>query len=376
VQHPTAPPRDGLTVAQVETLLTDPGIVVDFGAELLDADLNVVEDISDDLEHAEVERRMLDTIHGTCRMRLARELEWGTALVQLYMTVTSRGVEARFNCGVYCPVTPERPKGSTPTVFDVEGMDRLHLLDREVGDTYEVAAGTGYVAAMRQAVTDAGLSGELFDGTADASVLPSTRVWPLVSDEEPTTWLRVVNDLAAAINYRAVWADENGRYRSDPYVLPEDRAVEWTFDATDSRNIVGEDQVVVEDLWRAPNRWVFVQSNRPDNDPPTDGDGIYVRNNVSVGPSSQDERGGLVWARRFEYEAASHDELVALGDRRVALDLRRVVTVSARTGPFPLAGHADVYRWRDSEDDFVVQAVGWRYDLAGSDVEFELEVVS
>lgn len=375
MQQLTAAPREALSSAQVLALLSGPDLTVQAGLERLSSSLVVLEDLSDHLADGQVERVMEGTIPGTCRLLLSTELAWGTVLVKPYMILSSAGVSARFNCGVYALTTPRRVVGSTPELFEVAGFDRVYLLDRPVGDSYSVAAGTGVLAAVRTVFAAAGLSGLQLDGSAEASTLPAAMSWPLLGQGGATTWLRIVNDLLNTVNYRGIYTDENGVYRSEPYATPAQRAVEYEFDADDEWTIVGEQRTLVEDQWRTPNKWVFVQRNAPAA--PVEGAGIYTVTNQADGPTSIAAR-GLVWAAVHEYDAADHASLVGLGDRRVAADRRETGVLEVTTSVFPLAGHVDVFTYQDAElgGPRKVQARRWRYSLRGGDVEWLWETVS
>jgi hypothetical protein len=377
--------RDGLTTEQVTALLLSDNLSVTAGCELLTPTLTVREDISADLEGGRIERAVFATIHGTCTLNLARALSWGIDHVRPYMTLSDGSVTARFNCGVYVLTTPERVVGSSPETYSVQGYDRVMLLQRQVGAAYTVTAGTTYRTAILNTFTAAGLTGVLIEGSAADSTLPTARTWPLVANNEadpdqtttPATWLRVINDLLRAINFRGVWADENGLFRCEPYRDPDSRPVEFTFDADSVKTIVGEQRTLIEDMWATPNRWVFRQTNRAVGAPvATEGDGIYTVVNQTDGPTSINAR-GLTWTSVVDYEAASQAALVGLGNRRVKADRRLTSQLKVTVGPFPCAGHADVYAYRDSAvGNRTVQAVRWSYDLSGSDVQMEWEAVS
>lgn len=382
MQPLTAAPRAQLSAAQVTSLLQSPAIEISAGLELLDAELKFVADISDDLAGGSIRRNCHSKIHGTARLSIKRALTWGVDLVRPYMVLTDGTVEARWNVGTFVMTTPERAIGETPETYEVQGYDRLMLLDRQVGDTYEVAAGTTYRQALLDIFTAAGVTGSQIDGSAADDVLPVAMVWPLVGADRaqstaPATWLRIINDVLSAINFRAVWADENGIFRCQAYQDPATRAVEFTFDADSSLTIVGEERRVIEDVWATPNRWVFRATNRDPADPvPTEGDGLYTVNNVSDGPTSQDSR-GLVWTAVIDYEAASQAALVALGDRRVAADRRVTTRFSVTTGPFPGAGHWDIFEFTDEAAGGTrkVQSISWSMPLDGGDVSHEWEAV-
>lgn len=383
MQRLTAAPRDGLTEQQVFGLLHADALQVSAGCELLASDLTVVADISDDLVDGSIERNMNATIHATCKLDLTRAAVWGSQLARPYMLLTDvlRGVTARFNTGAYVLVTPEDVVGSEPRTYSVQGYDRVYLLDRPVGDSYTVPAGTEYLAAVRTAFTAAGLTGVLLDGTATGKTLPIAMSWPLVNIETGTdgkkdqssvsTWLRVINDLLAAIGYRGVWADENGVYRSEPYQQPSVRGVEWTLDADSRATLVGADRTRIADQWKRNNRWVFIQRNLAGDPPPApvEGAGIYT----VTEPTS-----GLVWTRVEEMDAADQAALIVQGDAIVAADRRRTETLKVTTAPLPIAGHYDVLTYADVALGGArkVQAIRWSLPLGGGDMTWDLEVVA
>jgi len=385
VQTLTAAPRAAYTTAQISALLEAGSVTVDFGADLLNLNLGFVDDLSPDLVGGSVGRNCYGTIHGFVTLQLSRLLTWGVDLVQPYMVLSSGSTVARWNLGVYVLTTPQRTVGETPETYDVQGYDRLMLLDRQVGADYTVPAGVSYRTAILNVFAAAGLSGVLIDGSAADSTLPVARSWLLVGDSTnpdqtstPVTWLRIVNDLLNAINFRSVWADQDGQFRCGAYQDPVSRAPEWVFDSDSQLTIVGEDRTLTEDVWATPNRWVFTQTNRAQGAPtPTEGDGIYAVVNQSDGPTSITAR-GLTWTSVVEYEAASHAALVSLGNRRVGSDRRVTTTFKVSTGPFPGAGHFDVFTFSDAAAGGTrkVQATSWRMPLDGGNVEWEWEAVT
>lgn len=376
MQQLTAAPRDSLTATQVTDLLLSDALTVSAGAERLDSNLVVQEDISDDLLGGMVERVMNATVHGTVKLDISRVLAWGTDLIRPYMTLTSGTTTARFNLGVFSLTTPERPVGLTPETYSCAGYDRLYLLNRPVGDTYTVTAGTDYLTAVQNVVAAAGLSGVYLDTTASGKTLPSDMVWPLKplqGTAGSTSWLNVINDLLAAISYRGMWADENGYFRSEPYVNPAARAPEFTF-TTDSTTIVGIDRTFTQDIWNVPNRWVFVQQNL--TAAPAEGAGQYTVNNVSTGLTSQNSR-GYVWTKVIELAAADQASLQAQGDIIAAADQQVAAELKVTTGPFPVAGHWDVLTLSDPALSVTkVVCTQWQLDLSGADMNVIWRVVA
>lgn len=366
-------------------LLAHPALEVSAGAELLTAKLELVTDISDDLAGGVVKRSMHQQVHGTCELRLSRQLAWGVDLVRPYMVLAGPAGRERYDLGVYALTTPTDTTAETPRTYQVQGYDRVYLLDRKVGRSYSVAAGVTYRQALLDTFTAAGLTGVLVEGSAADSTLPVAREWPLVpavpgdpdATDTPVTWLRVINDLLRAINYRGVWADPSGTFRCSSYQPPANRGSEFTWDADVPVTPLGEERTVHQDVWQVPNRWVFLWQNKPAGQPAADpNNGDYAVDNLNDGPTSQQQR-GLVWTEVYAYEAASLATLRSLGDRRVALDRQRVTRLDVSTVPFPAAGHYDVFTYRDvaTGGERKVQAVEWTLPLDSTDMTWTWEVV-
>lgn len=404
MQSLTAPPRQNLTRDQVLALLTSPSAVWDAGAEVLGYDLSVRSDISPAVAAATVKRAMSADVHGTCTFTTRQELSWGDTLVRLFTTVqdtpTNPSLKARFNAGVFAMVTPQRKLGTSPALWDVTGYDRLYLLKRQVGDTYTVPADAYYLDAIRAAITASGLSAAtaLLDSSAAAKKLPAAMTWPLLksagevsygatgdaggadsteittsAESGPTTWLRVINDLLAAIGYRGLWCDESGYFRSEPYVRPANRASEWTLRIGGIAKEVHAaiEAQVTRDEWGLPNRWIFVL--RQSLNTPTEGFGQYTVTDAD----GVAKRGGLVWPVQVDLDAADQASLVTQGDARVAADKRVATTIVRETRPFPAVGHADVMTLVDPElgGTFTVQTAEWTQDLFGGNTSHTWQVV-
>lgn len=388
MQTLNADPRDAFTVAQIEALLLSENIEVDTGLELLDLDLTLIEDISQHLaDGGSIKYDLNNRIHRTCSLELTTAISWGTQLVRPYLVLSGAGIsDVRFNLGVFMLTTPVREIGRVPTTYAVQGFDRVMLLDREVGADYSVLSGTTYRQALLDAFSAAGLSGVYIEGSAADNTLPATKSWPLVANDEsdpdqtdtPATWLRVVNDLLQAINFRGVWCDADGTYQCVAYQDPSSRAPEFVFDADDEHTtIVGDDREQHEDIWQTPNKWVFRWKNGGTG---IEGDGIYTvdLNNVDASnPLAQINR-GLYWTKVVDYDAASQAKLEELGDRYVDADLRHTSVMKVGTGTFPPAGHADVYTYADTRVGIAqkVQAVQWELSLDGSMMTWEWEKIS
>lgn len=371
MQALTASPRDGYTEAEVRDILTGPQMVVSAGLELLDESNDVVEDLSDVFVEGSVARDNYAEVHGSVNLKIQRELEWGKARVRPYMTVGDNdGNEARFNLGVYCLTTPNTVLGEVPTTYEVTGYDLLYLLLNGPGDTYEVAAGTTYIAAVQAAVTASGVGAPVnLDGSDQNKALPEAMVWALPAG---ASYLRIINDLLDAIGYVELYADHDGVLRSEPFVARSAQTPEWTLDTSDANtNIVGEERTYTVDVWSAPNWWRFVRNNMTAK--PVEGAGIYTVENLSDGRSSQQSLGRIV-RKPVEYmDAADQAALVAQGDRIVDEDRQVEREVRLRVDPLPCMWHRDVFYLADAgQAPRTYIAASWKLQLSHEQADLVL----
>ena len=363
------------TAAQIIGLLTGPGLQVEAGLELVDANNTVLADISDQLQSGTISRQNYATIHGTASLSITDALVWGRDRVRPYMVLSNSSISARWNLGVYVLATPDSVVGETPQTWKVAGSDLLYLLAGPVGDSYSVAAGTAVLDAVTTAITTAVPGARiLLDGTAYGKTLPTAMVWPLTSSTI-STWLDVVNGLLATVSYRGVWCDWDGNYTSQPYQNPSVRAPEFTFSADDGYlSIVGESRTITNDLWQAPNWWRFIAQNWAGT--VSEGAGQYTVQNLSSGPSSQSAVGRTV--RKVVYvNTADQASLQSQGDQTVSTDQRVTEMITVQLSPAPMQWHFDISEYVDTAAGGSSKVVthSWGLDLTGADGQTVFEVV-
>jgi hypothetical protein len=370
-----AAPRDMYSAATIAALLVADRITYSAGLEILDVDNNVTSDISDDLLSGEISRINSALIPGTCKLVVTRELLWGKDRVRPYMTLSDGTTTARFNLGVFVLTTPDSVQGEDPVSYDVFGYELLYLLQSSVADTYVITAGTTYLSAVSDLVAAADIGGTVqLDGTLSSSTLLLDMVWAL-DPTSSTSWLDIINSLLASINYQKLWADENGVFRSAPYIAPIDRAVEWTFDTSnDSTNIVGPNRKLTSDVWGASNWWRFVRKGMTTK--PVEGDGIYTVENVSTGRTSQTAMGRIIRAKVQFLDASNQTSLVAQGDRIVSTNQAVSRTFQISVDPLPIAGHFDIVQLSDAGASDKCKVTNWVLPLDGSQGTWTLEATS
>ena len=363
-----------LTAAELVGLLESEHLIVDAGLELLDSDNVLIEDITDDFvaDGSSVQRGMYRTVHGTARLRVSRDIQWGSQRLRPYLLLSDDDVTFyRWTLGTFLPTVPERRVADSPVVFDVECMDLLDVLNTPSAG-YSLAAGGNIIDAVEALIAAAGES-HTIDQTAASTVTASEKVYPIGDN---WTTLGIVNDLLASIGYLGVYVDKFGTFRSQPYRSPADRPTVWTYNADSTSTTVAEDRTSLADYYQAANTIVAINDD-PELDVPVDGDGIYTVVNQSDGPTSIDARGGRVIRRIVTGEYANQAALVTAATEALDAEKRVANFVELSVSPTPVHGHFDVVKLIDSSiptsDRFLV--TDWELPLDGGDMRLSLRGV-
>lgn len=340
-------PRLSLSNAAVLALIRDtPSLIVSAGCELLDRTLTVMADITGLLAAGTVSRDSYADLHGSASLAIESTLDWGSAIVRPYMVLAAGTVQARFNLGAYYTSVPKTVLGEAPLVHDVECIDILDGLNSPVGETFAVAAGAGYLAAVESILITQGFTQYQIDQTSASTVLPTARTWLL---DDQTTWLTIVNDLLGSIGYRGIWSDWDGLLRVEQYISPTARSPEWSYDTGSMTSMLTPGRSVERDFYRAPNRWVFYRSNNVDATAPVEGNGMYTVVNQTDGPTSVEGRGGRVISSVKGLDVADQPSLVKAGQRIVDGDMTVKAKLTVGVAPNPLHWHFDVVALNDPD---------------------------
>lgn len=375
MQKATDPPRSTFTQAQIEGLIRDSdALVVGNGCELIDQNLTVMDNISADFDGGSVSRASYATLHGSASLAIARQLDWGRAIVRPYLTLSDGLITARWNMGAYYTSTPIRSTRNIPVVYAVKGYDILHGLNTPVGESYVVSAGDAPLTTVGSILFERGFTNVLIDQTAAGSVLPAPRVWPI---DATTTWLNIVNDLLAAIGYQGLWSDWDGRLRAQAYISPRDRLAEWRYDDGPLTSMMDPDRTYERDFFDAPNRWVFIRSNNVDGAAPVEGAGIYSYINEFRGDTSVQARDGRVITKVVFAEAADQLSLVRQAQSVIDADTNVKTVVKLSTSPNPMHWHFDRLTVADSAMGTVIEALStqWTLPLDGGNQSHEWTVI-
>jgi len=369
-----------LTPAQQVALVEGRQVFYDAGCDVLDSDDVFITSLNDEESSdfiaagSSVDRGIYRTLHGSARLRISRELLWGSQRLRPYHLISADGVTFyRRNLGVFLPSTPEKALGETPAVFEVECFDKLDVLNQPHGASYSLAAGELVIAAMEALITAAGESKFIINQTSAAVTAPADKLFPL-SDESTT--LEIVNALAASIGYRALFADREGFYRSRPYVSPENLPRVWTYNANGDRSTVSEQRTSVADYYGAANKIIGYNDDISNDVPTIANGGIVELSNVADGPTSIAARGRTI-PRILRGTYASTEALTTAVQAALDVEKRVANFVELKVAPSAVHGHFDAVRYMDSEipvdGSFVVTA--WSLPLDGSDMSLSLRGV-
>lgn len=371
MQPYVTPERSHLTAEQVVNLVQDaPSLVISAGLEVIDLNLNMIEDISDDLAGGQVSRNSYADLHSTCELSITRTLDWGADIVRPYYVMTDGTLTARFNLGAYHINTPAWSASEVPPTYEVIGYDMLLRLQQPVGDAYSISAGANYLEEIEQIITGRGYTKYVIDQARAGTVAPSSRAWAF---DETITWLTILNDLLGAIGYAGVWSDWDGRLRCEPYVNPVERSPEWYYSDDPATTMLSTDREYHTDFFEAPNRWVYYRSNAAEEEAPVEGNGIYTYQNDTVGDTSVAARRGLVITRVVGVDVADQAALIARANQGIQADMEVPTLINVRTSPNPLHWHFDRIVVQDSHAMPIgdVQATQWTLPLAPSTEDME-----
>jgi hypothetical protein len=364
----------------------------DIGMEILDSSNNPVLDVSGYLVQdpsSKIARQMSDEVQGTVSFLTEYNHNWGLDRVRPYCLLANPAKvpngPVRFDLGIFLVTTNGQPLGDGTPIFPVTGYDLNYLLTNVIGDTYSIGAGTLYFSAIALTLGEAfGLNYFQLnlDSTKATAVLPNDMVWPMAQDSNGTRWIDVINDLLKAINYRPVWVDQTGAFRSEPDIDAAIRPVEFIFGAGNTpavqfldpnwqyHGIVSDDnRSITRDTWNVPNRWRFIQNDLTFE--PIEGSGQFTWNNVDGGPTSQNAIGRVIQGPAQYVSASSQADLVAQATKVIQNDIYVTETVKFSSSVLPIAGHYDILQYMDPtlpgltlQRKLVVQS--WQFPLFSS----------
>ena len=324
------------TTDQPQVIRADGGVrTIDFRYDLLNADNEAIGDITDLVRDCTIDYNSLADIQRTARIRItdSSDIDYAIDRIKPWVILESDGVSIELPMGVFLLPTPEIATDDQGTATrDIEAYDQMLVLRQDmIASRYAVTAGTNYAAAVTTILADT-------DGVTSWNIAPTDKALPTGKEWPPgTAKVDIINELLTAINYGALFFDEDGTAVAQPYVSPATKASEWTYAANET-SIVYEQASRTIDLFDVPNRWVLVVSDA--DRPPLVGS---YTNTDPDSPTSTLARGRTITDFRESEDAADQASL-DLKAFALAVEASQVHEhVAFTTALNPLHSHADVY---------------------------------
>lgn len=173
--------------------------------------------------------------------------------------------ETEHELGILMPASVTNNETETTETVTVQAFDRCwRLRDTKIKASYFVAAGTLYLDVIESLITAAGIPNIL--RTDSDAVIPEDREdW-----QTGTSYLTIVNELLAEINYEQLWFNPAGLAVLEPKMVPIAQNIKHVFTDRkhDPRNSREAHQIQVApqitrmaDFYSAPNVFVCICSN-------------------------------------------------------------------------------------------------------------------
>ena len=240
------------------------------------------------------------------------DIDWYSSWLQVRHHSDESGTEQIRPFGLWMPVLRQWEHRWPRRSATVELFDACELLNWPCGQWYS-AGTTRTVVEMVREILD---RFDAMHSIVDSSAVLTT---PLAFEPE-ATWLKIVNDLLAAIGYGAVRAGLDGVLTAGPYLAPERRL---------DRAAYGADQLPMKPtfsdeapIWDAPNV-VTVYSPATDTTPALLG---TARNDDPASPLSTVHRGERRLVEAHELASQTVADQTAARRLREASQITRRVT--------------------------------------------------
>lgn len=143
----------------------------------------------------------------------------------------------------------------------IEAYDgNLILKQRSLENSLSVPKTARYTDVVQELLIDSGITRLLVE-ESPAVLLSEREDWPV-----GTSYLSIINELLAEINYNSLWFDMEGNARVSAYKAPTVENAAFTYDSGEA-SIIMSDCMISEDAYNAYNVFIAVVSS-PDYDEP------------------------------------------------------------------------------------------------------------
>ena len=189
--------------------------------------------------------------------------------------------------------------------------------------------GNTYTGVVDHLLTEANIPKKI---TANTATIPVPKEW-----EAGTSKRQIIADLLTAINYESLSFDEDGFAVVKPYISPQDRGSEFTYQ-DDELSVMYPEVMQEYDLFGVPNRWVMTLSD-PDRDTIT----MDFTNNDPASPTSTVRRGRTITSFEQGQDADSEATMIAKISRKAFEASQVYEAIEFSTALMPIHSGNDVY---------------------------------
>lgn len=186
-----------------------------------------------------------------------------------------------------------------------------------------------YTGVIDHILTEANLPKKVTPHTA---TIPEIKEW-----EAGTSKREIIADLLSAINYESLSFDEDGYAVVKPYVSPQDRGAEFTYQ-DDELSVMYPEVMQEQDLFSIPNRWILTVS-----DPDRDMIVVDFTNMDPASPTSTVRRGRTITEFLQEQDASDEATLIDKATRQAFESSQVFEAIEFDTGLMPIHSGNDVY---------------------------------
>lgn len=351
--------KAGFTADEIKTALVAPQRRIRFRYELLGRDLNYKRDLKT-VSRASIAFDSTASIMRTAWFSVKEDgdTDFMSARVRpvfgLHMTGSTW---AEWPLGVFVLSTPERLTERKNVTREIEAYDLNHVLKSgSIKERLYFRAGTRYTDAVLNVLSLAGIKRANIIGAED--VLRADREYSI-----GTSWLEIINDLLAAINYTPIHPDENGIFEAYRMRDVELADIQYCY-STRKDSVILPGARAQTDYFNVPNVFIAYVSN-----PDLPAMHSIYENDDPTSPYSTRNR-QVVLEKRELTDISTQRELDAYV-RRWALDATAAPhDVSFSTGLMPMHGYEDVYQF-DHERlgiNEIYKETAWDMDLIAGGV--------
>lgn len=269
--------------------------------------------------------------------------------------------------GVFLPATVTESRSETSRELRVEAYDRCWLVRDIYTETIlHLSAGTNYLTAVKQLLTAAGVA-QVFETPTAATLSEDREDWDV-----GTSYLTIVNELLAEINYKELWFNAQGAAVLEPVRIPGVQNIQHTLDSSNVLSLMLPESSRETDVYSAPNVFLCICSN-PDKDAPLTS--VAVNSNPQS-PLSVQRRGRRIMRVENVNNIESQDALDAYAARLLNESMYAGETVEVSTALLPGYGVDDVTAVVLPELAAICKERSWQMELrVGGTMRHTLERV-